>query len=181
MTMLTPAETSTSIPQRTIDLCRSVFQNVWNEFYAWEHVYCETTIQNLVRAGTLHDMQDNTVADLSKPFAKRMDSDSESHIIKHDTITCWAYKNGSSSLNIREVDIDVIEVASFDAYPDYESITPVTRCIYQGDDNPSMPFIPFGDDSGFDHVAHMEWYRNLSWQDAFMDPDSTYSIIGRLD
>lgn len=56
-------------------------------------------------------------------------------------------------------------------HPQYDSCTPISRNIMNGDDSEYLPFLPFSDDGTynfeFDNVQH----KYFAWQKPFIDPD----------
>ena len=157
----------------TSTLARSTFQNVWMQFYHWEYAFCLDTIQSLT---SIRDAEYWNV-DVGFPSTTtRSSSTSSSRSLSQNTVVRTSYTVDSAPVSKR-VEIDVIDVHSFDPHPDYESTTPTSKNIFQGDDSDCMAFIPYAEDPTFDHVDHTHYYKKegFSWQVKFHDPDGKHS------
>ena len=148
-------------------LAYSTFQSVWAQFYLWENVFCLDAIRSLTSTYDAVEVESTSTIGSG--------GTSSSRSLPRDTVVRTSYTDDSSPIS-NSVDIDVIDVYSFDPHPDYESVTPTFKNIFQGDDSDCMTFIPFTEDPTFDHVDYTHYYKKegFSWQVKFHDPDGEY-------
>lgn len=165
-----------------------MFRTVWDEFYSREKVARKRVLKGLERRvlaeshsrvvlparRTSHPMRDAAAFD--KNTGDTMYTSNQDCAFE----VC-EYRDGDPSTpgtrtrSTLPVENWVAAASSQAAYAPYESTTPSSRNIFQGDDPDDMAFLPFPDDPSFNAVAHQECYATLSWQDQ-VDPD-LYVIV----
>jgi hypothetical protein len=161
------------IPQ---DVVRSMFRQVWKDFYDWERVYCQSIIEFSAFSSNSARSSDNIIpsrnlsASRSRTKTIRPPPQPSLHTIDPVEITILDYTQGKFPVETRAM-VEVVNVPNVPTPPVYESVTPATRSIHQGDDDDSMAFVPYSDDPTFDALDHTLQYKSFSWQDRFCDPD----------
>lgn len=167
------------IPQESVNLTRTVFRDVWNNFYDWENAYCQGVINSLSQpSGAARGSCDffrSADSSAEKPMTQstnKLHAPQKSSEVQVTEVTCWDHRR-RSSMSPTRITADVVSIPEFSPYLEYESVTPTSRSIFQGDDDDSMAFIPYPEDPTFDFFDHTYEYKTFSWQDKFHDPDST--------
>ncbi|KAF8844625.1 SET domain-containing protein [Paxillus ammoniavirescens] len=96
---------------------------------------------------------------------------SESTSIPLPRVSLKTYAPDGAVAGESSTQLEVIHLASpIDPHPPYESCSPLSHSIFNGDDDDNMGFIPYADDPTFDQIDHTHCYESFSWQDDF-DPD----------
>jgi hypothetical protein len=157
------------------DVVRSVFRTVWEDFYHWERAYCQSAIKSLpVLSGGPHFSNHITLShkpNISKQhFGAEAPPQPTSRATDKLTITFMDYTQGTFPIATIH-SIEVVKAPKMTIPPAYESVTPTTRSIHQGDDDDSMAFVPYSDDHTFNALENTLQYSSFSWQDKFCDPD----------
>ena len=161
------------IPQ---DIVRSVFRSVWEDFYGWERAYCLSAIKTLAFSYNAAHFSDhitsshNLRASGQHPKTVLAPPQPSSHATDQLRITFLDYTQGTPQTAANAM-VEIINAPRLSTPPAYESVTPTTRSIHQGDDDDSMAFVPYSDDPEFDAFEHTLRYSTFSWQDKFRDPD----------
>lgn len=155
--------------EQTLALARSTFRNVWTQFYDWENVFCLNAIDSIT---SMRGAECGHIEARSTSTTARSGGVSNSRTLSQDTVVYTSYAVDSAPIS-NSIDIDTIDVHSFDPHPDYESVTPTSKNIFQGDDSDCMAFIPYTEDPTFDHIDYTHYYmkEGFAWQAKFRDPD----------
>lgn len=175
--LLANMEPEDDISQEIVNVTRTVFRDVWDNFYDWENAYCQAAINSL-------SQQPNAICRASRsiiPNTKELTTQSihtlhaspkPSEEGQVTELTCRDYRGESFIVSPTMITADVVSVLEFFPYPEYESVTPASRSIFHGDDAEAMPFIPYPEDPTFDFFDHTFEYKTFAWQEGFQDPDS---------
>ena len=146
----------------TTALVKSVFRDVWTEFYVWEKKYCRDTLASLAKNRPTNTRHANSSSAARK---QRLDD------IKAKLEECMQDEV--------ELSDDDIEAPAVQPYPSYEASAPISSNIWRGDDSPLMPFIPYADEPDFNYAANWAKYDKFAWQKHpnTDDPDSKASSV----
>ncbi|KAG1754568.1 hypothetical protein EDB19DRAFT_1626406 [Suillus lakei] len=85
-------------------------------------------------------------------------------------VTVTSYSEDGPSRSTSTISLQVVHAELLEPHKPYEYCSPISRNIFRGDDDDMMAFIPFADDSTFDHLDHTLCYGSFAWQDDY-DPD----------
>ena len=157
-----------------------VYRDVWNEFYAWEQKYSKSALESL---------------EPKKPLASSSSESQDDHpelidlasVVKDwkpfdESRLTWSKETGFVTfqgqrwevMSSLELEIDAPDLSPC---PKYEACTPAPRPILHGDDPPSLDFVPFPDEDGFNFEDFQEHYDSFAWQQGHEDPDRMLSLI----
>lgn len=152
---------------------RKVFEEVWREFYGWEHNAClslldEVKVDGLPEPNNLNNL--HTILDQTAcPLDIRISTDDDGHIAE--------FYNSNGSCIAIPVLTEEVSPRKFDPYPTYESCTPTSKNLALRPDvlteNIFLPFIPYADEPNFDAVAYANDCAEFAWQSDMIDPDGT--------
>ncbi|TFY80287.1 hypothetical protein EWM64_g3723 [Hericium alpestre] len=179
------------------DKVRHVFRKVWDDFFAWEHNYCEQIIRKSIKPPPYKPLQslsklraqiDNSLGQTSSRCSKSIALSPNWRNAGDCIVTPFGPNGELDHGQAEQVHFEHIEIGSGDVldvkhFGEYEGCAPLDRSIFIGDDADHMPFVPFADDSSFDHLEHMEHYSHLAWQTKKSNPDVEFIMLetaGRL-
>ncbi|KIK92123.1 hypothetical protein PAXRUDRAFT_830266 [Paxillus rubicundulus Ve08.2h10] len=164
----------------TADLVRLVLSQVRSEFMRWNDGHCRQMLQSLGSTSSESSYLDSvlfrspkmpsivTSFDLLSPGGPGV---SEAASTPLPRVSLKMYAPGGTVARESSTQLEVIYLTSpMDPHPPYESCSPLSHSIFNGDDDDNMDFIPYADDPRFDQIDHTYCYESFSWQDAF-DPD----------
>ena len=181
-TSVLPSEDpSSQSPSDLKQLGRTVYKDVWNEFYDWEPGYC-TDILGTVTQSLLASKRQ--VARVAKAMVARLlDDDTHRERIpkrmadETDTVvmsvTRFVASAGHRGLHRRttDVSIPVITVDAYPPHPKYESCTPASRSVLVDPAQEyTLPFLPYADEDRFPTEVYLAKFDILEWETPF-DPD----------
>ncbi|KAH9932330.1 uncharacterized protein B0H18DRAFT_1208615 [Fomitopsis serialis] len=161
---------------------RSVFRQVWNEYYAWEAVLASKALASIhTEQKKDQDRQSFFRMGEHLPLVSR---DSNLHksvdgskTRETEAFTALEFGDQSATLEDTVVDVEVLSLKDFEPCPSYEACTPIPANVLQGDDSSDMPFIPLADDPTFDATDHCLDYDNFAWQVTHVDSDLNAIIL----
>ena len=154
-------------------LVRSVYQEVWNEFYEWEQEYARDAIRSLQCEATLELLDESNEQHRNGICSPH--SITKSWVISPDSIN-WDYPDETvtfyeEATDMIEYKIPHLRAPKMDPFPSYECPAPSSSNIFVGDDSDSMPFVPFPDEKSFQFEVYYNHYGYFAWQKKRMDPD----------
>jgi hypothetical protein len=180
-----PTKQRQANPEQTASFVKYMYQQVHNDFVAWNHAFCMEKIDRLDRRPATREklIFQACVDDITKPnhtsillTSGILEPEPESNILNNHNPTL-----NHSQPSVYEVDYDsgeYLSLITYDiiikpilAHEPYESVTPANLCDLVGDDPNAMPFLPLSEDSSFDIVHHTEHYGSFDWQESLADPD----------
>ena len=155
-------------------LGRTVYKDVWNEFYDWEPGYCADILGTVTQSLLASKRQ---VARVAKTMVARL-LDDERVVPKRmvdgmDAVVMSVTRFGASAGHRRtmEVSIPVITIDAYPPHPKYESCTPASRSVLvDGAQEHILSFLPYADDDRFSARAYQAKFEILEWETPF-DPD----------
>lgn len=169
-------ESGQDISSNAIDQTRTVFRQVWKDFYDWENAYSQGAITSLSQSSGRFRGSSGIASSIGQSgvdlTTRSVDPSHAPQESSQTQLTRWDYTSGSSTVSPTKITADVVSVLEFRPYLEYESVTPTTRSIFHGDDDSSMAFIPYPEDPAFDFFEHTYEYKTFAWQVKFHDPDS---------
>ena len=155
-------DTDSELPEPTRDLIYSVYEDVWRDFYDWEHQYCHKVLQ-LVDAESGVNQPPAQIVDVGEDLAFEYDAGVALRASTfNESVQVLEFSNGEPVESTRTsytVFAPIIE-----PYESYESCSPTSRSIFVGDDSDEMPFVPFADDPSFDIVDYQEQFKTFAWE-----------------
>ena len=181
-TPVLPSEDPTSrSPSDLKQLGRTVYKDVWNEFYDWEPGYCADILGTVTQSLLASKRQ---VARVAKAMVARLlDDDAHRERIPKITadetdtvvmsVTRFVASTGHRGVHRRTTDISipVITVDAYPPHPKYESCTPASRSVLvDGAQEHILSFLPYADDDQFSARAYQAKFEILEWETPF-DPD----------
>ena len=155
-------------------LGRTVYKDVWNEFYDWEPGYCADILGTVTQSLLASKRQ---VARVAKIMVARL-LDDERVVPKRmvdgmDAVVMSVTRFGASAGHRRttEVSIPVITIDAYPPHPKYDSCTPASRSVLvDGAQEHILSFLPYADDDRFSARAYQAKFEILEWETPF-DPD----------
>lgn len=157
----------------TVELVRSVFCEVWREFYAWERSYSREAMASLARQAGPNQEQSFCETSAVVPDTLGISPDN-SFGDQQQQFIVYNFQTASSFTvaHLSVLSTDIQEIVSQDCY---EACTPASSNIIQGDDPNNIPFIPFSDDPKFNIRDHLLEHQGLEWQNEGNDPDCEWT------
>ncbi|PPQ91065.1 hypothetical protein CVT25_014733 [Psilocybe cyanescens] len=154
-----------------------VYKDVWNEFYTYETIDCQSTIDNLSRPyrpgkAQWYPMPHQHPAPQAQHSYRPSNPDSQ-------RVTIADFDEDESTVRVSHVYTDPTDVGrdrsvTLDPYPRYTTCTSATHNVLS---DPSMhsraKFFPYADEKEFDEEwpEYLEEFRDFAWQTDFVDPD----------
>lgn len=161
---------SQNLFEQTKTLVKSVFTDVWNEFYSRENYEQEIASLSCVRATANHSSRHPSTR-LNVIISEEddlHDGQPALEILDYSDSPETPPKSTISQPIIIPLDPNIIQPC-----PPYESCSPCNRNVCHGDDSNYMSFLPFADDPTFNQADHMDEYDYLEWQRySNFDPNS---------
>ncbi|OCB85032.1 SET-domain-containing protein [Sanghuangporus baumii] len=160
-------------------LITSVYNDVWDEFYAWEQDYCASEIHSL--------QSDITKTDAS---GESLESESTDIVSPQSFFTnipaspdSLHWENPSEKVERRDeaaalVDYKMVHLKApkLNPTPCYESCSSMSTSVFAGDDSDDMPFVPFPG-SNFDFAGYRNHHERFAWEKERLDPDKETIIL----
>ena len=170
-----------SVEDETVTaLITSVYNDVWDEFYAWEQDYCASEIRSLQRdappnADASEESRESEPAELVTPQSFFTNAFIDSDLL-HWEYPAEVVERRDDTENLIDYQIVHLKAPKLSPTPHYESCNPMSTSILAGDDPDEMPFIPFPGSAGFEFDAYRNQHEKFSWENERMDPDSTSTL-----
>jgi hypothetical protein len=144
-----------------------IYRHLWTEFYNWEQVFCQQTLEGLSRSG-VHPM--SLPHDGTSIYGLPALSSSEQDFFIYEDISLDSTLTTKFTLSPNP---KIIETRSLEPSAGYTACTAISTNIIQKDDPASLSFAPHADDSDplfdlNDYLSHAGWF---TWQSDFKDPD----------
>lgn len=178
---------ATSDPRsRLTRLGRSVYKEVWDEFYAWEPGYCTQILATVPQPFPASKRQVTRVA---KAMVARLVDDAEwqervaalkrtvhrsGSLGGRDTAVVSVTHfpaNASGGGKRTNVPIPVITIDALPPHPKYESCPPISRSVLVDSAHEhTLSFLPYADDKRFTAEKYQAKFKFLEWEIPF-DPD----------
>jgi hypothetical protein len=168
---------SSRSPSQLQQLGRTVYKDVWNEFYDWEPGYCADILGTVTQSLLASKRQ---VARVAKAMVARLLDDERVPKRMADgtdvvvmSVTRFDASPGHRGVHRRmmDVSIPVITIDAYPPHPKYESCTPASRSVLvDGAQGHTLSFLPYADDDRFSAQAYQAKFELLEWETPF-DPD----------
>ncbi|KAI5121113.1 hypothetical protein M0805_002786 [Coniferiporia weirii] len=142
-------------------LVRSVYCDVWGEFYVWDQAYSESTLHSLRR----NDSDTALLKDASSIEPQGIDT-----VTPNTFISNWEFPPGSEGPII-------VKAPKLEPTSSYESCAPMSRNSFVGDDPDELRFLPFPYDPKFNLIGYQSHYRSFEWQHRTLNPDLETIIL----
>ncbi|KAI0367137.1 SET domain-containing protein [Pilatotrama ljubarskyi] len=151
-------------------LALSCFREIWQEYYLWEPEYCARKLSGLsvTQPSRPRDVASVVIEDADDGYPPNTGREKPDNT---SALKLYRLTDDACDFSTVALQTDVL-LDPPEAYPVYESCTPVTQNILHGDDPNYMPFLPHADDSGFNHEDHALEYKGLAWQENYRDSDT---------
>lgn len=162
---------------QTSRLVRSVYREVWQEFYRWDAAYARSRLDSFA----IRHIPDDALA-VSTFIADRRDPllDGEHKFNDavavcpptDDSYTVYDFCQDSDRTTSQwSVIANTQQVDAFVSCEAFEACAPLSCNVFHGDDPEDMTFVPFADDPAFNVQDHLEEYKTFSWQSVHEDSD----------
>ena len=143
-----------------------IYRDLWTEFYNWEQVFCQQTLDGLSKGGGVHPRSlphDRTsVYELPDFSSSGEDNFTYEDISLDSTVT----NRFTLSPNPK-----IIETKSLEPSAGYTACTAISTNIVLNDDPATVLFAPYADDQLFDLDEYLSLPGWFTWQYDFKDPD----------
>jgi len=153
------------------ELGLQVYKQVLKEFYDWNPIECQQTLDSFAGGRVPGDRQKyhKMIDQLFHPVLHNSDMPVENSTQPSLIITQYDTDGRGISypILIEEISVD----PTFHSHPPYESCPPINQSIL--DDHPlhkPAAFIPYADEEHFPVVDYLQHFRHFSWEEHF-DPD----------
>ncbi|KAI0070648.1 SET domain-containing protein [Panus rudis PR-1116 ss-1] len=160
---------------RRIMLVKTVFRQVWDEFYKWEQGYCSTTLDGL--KCNLRDAPARQHMDRLPPIhdSSDMEIDVEGEVTDDqdctDSFLVYDFENDLGDVDPVQLRATSFECEAIEPCPAYESCTPAPSNIWRGDDPSEMTFMPLADEPSFKFTKYAKKHDFFAWQSSCDEPD----------
>lgn len=170
-------DNSKSFPEDARKIISDVFRSTWLDFSSYDLEDCQKNLLSLARTCEAPSNRDISLSSENLqhtvPFADHVLLDSSSRA--NEEFDIYEFRNESVKPVTTFVPVRNLVALALKPYPSYEYCASTNRSIMIGDDSHYMPFLPFADDSTFNHQELMDEYKYFSWQKPNQDPDCGYS------
>ncbi|TFK18961.1 hypothetical protein FA15DRAFT_660300 [Coprinopsis marcescibilis] len=152
----------------------SVYQDLWDKFYAWERHECLASLAGLGVQDLYLGSEEDLSADKNAPLEEEDDEDLDDH-------PKFVYEDMDSdrTFSLSPVIIHMTrEIGKHLAHPRYKACTPLSEnmVLTPGDSNlddaasSTASFLPLADTT-YDLRRHLDFWQHFRWQTQFEDPD----------
>lgn len=163
----------------TRSLIISVFRDVWEDFYDWEHEHCSILIHsNFAKRPSQNFMNKDSPVNMSRPPAQSSSRTWEGNGFEHQMwsdsyeVTVFSADGRETKTTLQETVLyPTTSAESARPYPRYEFCTPSERSQVVGDDPQAMKFFPLVDNANFDYKKYADAHDSFSWQGRRDDAD----------
>ena len=151
-----------------------IYRDLWTEFYSWEQVFCQQTLEGLSKPAGVHPRSlphgGTSINELPVFFST---SDEEDFFIYEDiSLDSTVTTKFTLSPNPK-----IIETQSLEPSAGYTACTAISTNTILEDDPTALPFAPYADDPLFDlddYLSHVGWF---AWEYDLLDPDRKYNLL----
>jgi hypothetical protein len=151
-----------------------IYRDLWAEFYSWEQVFCQQTLEGLSKAPA-------GVHSGSLPHSRTsiyeipvISSSSEEDFFTYEDISL------DSTVAVKYTfspNPKIVETQNLDPSAGYTACTAISTNMILKDDPHSLPFAPYADDPLFDLEDYLYRVDQFTWQCDLHDPDRKYSLF----
>lgn len=145
----------------------NIYRDLWTEFYNWEQVFCQQTLQGLSKGGVpSHPM--SLPHDGTSIYELSVFSSSEEDFFNYEDISLDSTVITKFTLSPNP---KIIETQSLEPSAGYTACTAISTSTILKDDPALLPFAPHADDPLFhldDYLSLAGWF---TWQYDLVDPD----------
>lgn len=148
--------------------CSRIYRDLWTEFYNWEQVFCQQTLEGLSKpqAGVHpRSLPHDATSIYELPVVS---SSSEEDFFTYEDISLDSTVSAKFTLSPNP---KIIETQNMEPSAGYTACTAISTNTILKDDPASLSFIPHADDPLFDlrdYLSHVGWF---TWQYDLNDPD----------
>jgi hypothetical protein len=138
-----------------------IYRDLWTEFYTWEQVFCQQTLDGLSKGGDRSVQPGSPSLPYDKKYELPDISSSEEEFFTYDDIS---HDLSLSTKLVFSPNPKIIETRNLDPSAGYTACTPISTNSIVKDDPTSLSFAPYADDPLFeleDYLCNAGWF---TWQ-----------------
>ncbi|KAF8588187.1 hypothetical protein K439DRAFT_1630029 [Ramaria rubella] len=155
----------------TSERVRTVYQEIWHEFYDWEQEHCRQTLASLGSSSSSSSVADAPPKLPTQPVSEDLCTPTDQSTSQE--IDCYRvqYYFDSDASTTETLSCSSYSCTTLEPVKPYEACTYSHKNLYIAEDYcEKLPFMPFADDPSFRAVEFFELYDSMGW-DARKDPD----------